>query len=72
MGIIGKVYANSMLVLNNSRILLGSNEKESTIISGLRFGASPISDTDSITEAHHSALSVDAEEMTRNRLVTSC
>ena len=34
MGIIGKVYANSMLVLINSRMLLDS---ESTIISGFKF-----------------------------------
>ena len=36
-GIIGKVYANSMLVLINSRMLLGSEETSSTIISGFKF-----------------------------------
>jgi hypothetical protein len=65
MGIIGKVYANSMLVLNNSRMLLGSTEeKPLTIMSGLRFGGPALSGEDDITEAHHGAFSVDSEEMT--------
>lgn len=38
MGIIGKFYANSMLVLINSRMSLGSEE---TIISAVRFDAAP-------------------------------
>jgi len=67
MGIIGKVYANSMLVLNNSRMLLGPDEEEPlAIISEAKFGAPPIGDKDNVTEAHHGALnSVDSEEMTR-------
>ena len=40
MGIIGKFYANSMLVLINSRMLLGS-EVPLTIISVMRFDAAP-------------------------------
>jgi hypothetical protein len=32
MGIIGKIYANSMLVLINSRMILGSNENQDTVI----------------------------------------
>ncbi|KAF5318152.1 hypothetical protein D9619_012089 [Psilocybe cf. subviscida] len=32
MGILGKIYANSMLVLINSRMILGSNEDQDTVI----------------------------------------
>jgi hypothetical protein len=67
MGIIGKVYANSMLVLNNSRMLLGSDEEEPEIVlSEAVFGAPPIGDKDNVTEVHHGALSVDSDEMTRH------
>ena len=41
MGIIGKVYANSMLVLINSRMVLDSEETPSTIISALKFATVP-------------------------------
>lgn len=42
MFIIGKVYANSMLVLINGRMLiLGAEETPVVIISGLRFGTAP-------------------------------
>jgi hypothetical protein len=47
MGIIGKVYANSMLALINSRMLLGSEETPSTIISALRFASTPANNKDS-------------------------
>jgi hypothetical protein len=57
MAIIGKVYANSMLVLYNSRMILGSSEEEPlTILSELSFGAPPISDKDDNTEAQLSKL----------------
>jgi len=48
MGIIGKVYANSMLVLINSRMILGSGETPtpSRVISVLRFGKAPANPTD--------------------------
>lgn len=43
MGIIGKVYATSMLVLMNSRMLLNTEEMPmpSTITSVVRFGTAP-------------------------------
>ena len=50
MGIIGKVYANSMLVLINSRMVLGSEEAPTPsrkVISTLRFGTAPAHPTDS-------------------------
>jgi len=61
MGIIGKVHANSMLVLINSRMVLGSEEtqKQLTVISVLRFGTAPVSPTDSVIEADNGDLAVD-------------
>jgi hypothetical protein len=61
MGIIGKVYANSMLVLINSRMALSSDETQtpSTVISVLRFGTAPANPTDSAIEADNGDLSVD-------------
>ena len=50
MGIIGKVYANSMLVLINSRMELGSAETPSAVISVLRFGTTPVNPADSTIE----------------------
>ena len=49
MGIIGKIYANSMLVLINSRMVLGSEETPtpSGVMSALRFGTAPANPTDS-------------------------
>jgi len=43
MVVLGKVYANSMLVLINSRMTLGSEETRtpSLVISVLRFGTAP-------------------------------
>jgi hypothetical protein len=61
MGIIGKVYANSMLVLINSRMVLGSEETQtpSTVISVLRFGTAPANPTDSVIEADNGNIAVD-------------
>lgn len=64
MGTIGKVYANSMLVLINSRMLLGSEETPVTIISAVRFGIAPANDKDSALEAYGD-ISVDTEERVR-------
>jgi len=45
MAVIGKVYANSMLVVVNSRmILLGHDETPLRIISSLSFGTAPAND----------------------------
>ena len=53
MGIIGKVYATSMLVLINSRMVLGSVETQtpSTVISVLRFDMVPADLVDSVKDA---------------------
>jgi len=60
-GIIGKVYANSMLVLINSRMVLGSEETQTplTVISVLRFGTAPANPTDSAIEVDNGDLAVD-------------
>jgi len=52
MGIIGKVYVNSMLVLLNSRMVLGSEEtkKGSTVISVMKFSRALGNPTDN---RHH-------------------
>jgi hypothetical protein len=47
MGIIGKVYANSMLALINSRMQLGSEETPSTTISAFKFASAPANNKDS-------------------------
>lgn len=60
MGVIGKVYANSMLVLINTRMLLGSEE---TNITGVKFAAASANHEDYITEADED-LSVDLTERT--------
>ena len=61
MGIIGNVYANSMLVLINSRMVLGSEETQapSMVISVLRFGTAPANPTDSAIEAEDGDIAVD-------------
>jgi len=61
MGIIGKVYANSMLVLINTRILLGSEETPSTIISALELTTVPTNNKDSAIEAHNGDVALDTE-----------
>ena len=60
MGIIGKVYANSMLVLINSRMVLGSAEIQtpSTVISALRFAA-PANSEGRAVEADNRDVAVD-------------
>jgi hypothetical protein len=58
--IIGKVYANSMLVLINSRMILGSEETQ-TVISVLRFGTAPANPEDSAIEADNAVLAVDTK-----------
>ena len=64
MGIIGKVYANSMLVLINSRMLLDSEETPSTIISEFKFATVPANNEDSMMQAHDGDVAVDTEALT--------
>jgi len=52
MYVIGKIYANSMLVLINSRMVLGSEETPSTIMSVLKFATAPANEEDIAIEAH--------------------
>ena len=61
MYIIGKIYATSMLVLINSRMVLGSEETQtpSTVISVLRFGPAPANSEGSAIEADNGDVSVD-------------
>jgi hypothetical protein len=44
MAVIGKVYANSMLVLLNSRMLLGPENSPLRMISSLNFGTASATD----------------------------
>lgn len=44
MGIIGNVYANSLLLLINSRMRLYSEKKPSTMVSTIRFGTALVND----------------------------
>ena len=60
MGIIGKVYANSMLVLTNSRMLLDS---ESTIISGFKFATITDNNEGSVIHAHNGDVGLDTETL---------
>ena len=60
MGVIGKVYANSMLVLINSRMLLQTGSEE-TIISGVKFATMPANNKDSTIEAHNGDVTLDTE-----------
>ena len=61
MGIIGKVYANSMLVLINSRMALGSEETQTPlrVISVLRFGTGPANPQEGAIEADDRDVAVD-------------
>jgi hypothetical protein len=61
MCIIGKVYANSMLVLINSRMLLGSEKASSTIISALKFTSASANNKDSAIHAHNGDVALDAK-----------
>ena len=56
MGTMGKIYANSMLVLINSRMVFGSEDTPSTIISVMRFAAAPDTHKDIAIEAHNEDL----------------
>ena len=59
-GIIAKVYANSMLVLINSRMVIGSEETQTPpIISVLRFGTAPANLEDSAIEGDNGNVGVD-------------
>jgi hypothetical protein len=60
MGIIGKVYANSMLVQINSRMVLSSEETEtpSTVISVLRFRTALANPKDSAIAAYNGDVGV--------------
>jgi len=60
MGIIGKIYANSMLVVINSRMQLGSKETPLRMISGLEFGT-PVNNKSGAIEAHRGDISVDTD-----------
>ena len=63
MYVIGKIYANSMLVLINSRMVLGSEETPSTVMSVLRFAAAPTNDENISIEAHNNGdLVIDSTE----------
>jgi len=64
MGIIGNVYANSMLLLINSRMQFFS-EKPPMIISTARFGMAPTNHRFPVVEGHNRDLSVHTEEMGR-------
>jgi len=64
MGIVGKIYTNSMLTLINSRMLLGSEDLPLTIVSELRFGMAPANNKNSAIETHDGDLEVDAEART--------
>ena len=57
-GIIGKVYANSMLVLINSRMTLGFEETPSTYTSLVIFAMEPTNGKDIAIEAHNGDLAV--------------
>jgi len=52
MYVIGKIYANSMLVLINSGMVLGSEGTPSTIMSVLRFATAPANEEDIAIDAH--------------------
>jgi len=65
MGAIGKIYASSMLVLLNSRMILGSEEASSTTVSVLKFGTMVPNDKEGsrARESHTSGeFSVNTEE----------
>ena len=53
MGIIGKVYANSMIALINSQIVLGPEETPLTIISAFKFAMVSTNTKDSAINAYN-------------------
>jgi len=62
-GIIGKVYANSMLVLLNSRMALGFDETASTYISLAIIATEPANDPGITIEAHNGNLPVESRTL---------
>jgi len=60
MAIIGKLYANSMLVLINSRMLLGCEVVPLMIISSMRFDTAPTTANDS---AHITDISQSGQDI---------
>ena len=63
MGIIGKIYANSMLALINSRMLLGSEETPSTIISAFKFATVPANNKDVMIHTDNIDVAVSTEAL---------
>ena len=63
MGIMGKFYANSMLALINSRMLLGSKETPLTIISTVNFAVIPTNNKDRMIHAHNGDVAVGTKVM---------
>jgi len=64
MFIIGHVYANSMLVLINGRIILGSEETPRMAMSVLKFGTAPCASdkySSSSIDTQNGDLAVDTE-----------
>jgi len=63
MGAIGKIYASSMLVLLNNRMILGSEEPPSAAISVMKFDMAPNNNKGKkATESHSGEFSVDTED----------
>jgi hypothetical protein len=64
MGAIGKIYASSMLVLLNSRMILGSEETPSKIVSVLKFAMAPDDTRGRCARESHTSreLSVDTKK----------
>ena len=67
MGVIGKVYANSMLVVINSRMQLGDTKTPTPLrmISVLKFDTAPVNNKSGAIEAHQGDVSVDSDGMRR-------
>jgi len=67
----GKVHANSMLVLLNSRMALGSEETPSTFISTVIFATEPANAQNIVIETHSRDLAVDNTDMEMGPLRSS-
>jgi len=68
---IGKIYASSMLVLINSRMVLSSEETPSMVMSVVRFATAPTNDEDIAIEAHNGDPAVDSTEVKTGPLRSS-
>jgi len=68
MGIIGNVYANSMLLRINSRRQIYSEKEPLTMVSKARFGTAPTNDECTTLEVHNEDISaiVTGETATRS------